>query len=457
MEVQNIRIDLISPSPLNPRKTFDEAALEELASNIEKQGLLQPITVRVAKSEEMTNLETGDVTPLPYTYEIVCGERRFRAVSLLKAKEDEANVAKIKAHRKKSEKFQTIIRAAMPDVFSTAEKWRYCDNYWVLPSDKTIVEPVYGNIPLFGIAQTEDIIRSYRLEYGWNGSLEIPPYQIWHDRDGSAEFYSGAMFLKSKSRLASQNKPMSNLIAVYEARNVIYVKRGGLGFIVSKKTDATGSIALTDDEKEQLLKQNFEKYGVRKGQVPYGISDADIDFVRTNLSIAELQPFEETLADAINIAGAYGIPAVLVPRKDQSTFSNQATAEKSVYCSTVIPMAKQFCKDFTAFLGLEGGGYYLDCDFSDVDCLQEGLKESEDVKTNINKRCREQFSCGLITLNDWRAQIGESMIENPLFDKLKFDMSDEELDKVNRVFNTKSGDEKDGRENQKPSVQDKGK
>lgn len=143
------------------------------------------------------------------------------------------------------------------------------------------------------------------------------------------------MFLKSKSRLASQNKPMSNLIAVYEARNVIYVKRGGLGFIVSKKTDATGSIALTDDEKEQLLKQNFEKYGVRKGQVPYGISDADIDFVRTNLSIAELQPFEETLADAINIAGAYGIPAVLVPRKDQSTFSNQATAEKSVYCSTL--------------------------------------------------------------------------------------------------------------------------
>ena len=28
---------------------------------------------------------------------------------------------------------------------------------------------------------------------------------------------------------------------------------------------------------------------------------------------------------------------------------------------------------------------------------------------------------------------------------------------INRVFNTKSGDEKDGRENQKPSVQDKGK
>lgn len=108
MEVQNIRIDLISPSPLNPRKTFDEAALKELASNIEKQGLLQPITVRVSKSEDVTNLETGEVTTIPCTYEIVCGERRYRAVSLLKAQEDEANVAKIKAHRKKTEEFQTI-------------------------------------------------------------------------------------------------------------------------------------------------------------------------------------------------------------------------------------------------------------------------------------------------------------------------------------------------------------
>lgn len=108
MEVQNVRIDLISPSPLNPRKTFDEAALQELASNIEKQDLLQPITVRVAKSEDVTDLETGDVTTIPCSYEIVCGERRFRAISLLKAKEDEANVAKIKAHRKKSEEFQTI-------------------------------------------------------------------------------------------------------------------------------------------------------------------------------------------------------------------------------------------------------------------------------------------------------------------------------------------------------------
>lgn len=108
MEVQNIRMEIINPSSLNPRKTFEQEALEELAANIEKQGLLQPITVRIAKSDEVTNLETGDVTIIPCSYEIVCGERRFRALLLLKAKEDEENLAKIKAHRKKSERFQTI-------------------------------------------------------------------------------------------------------------------------------------------------------------------------------------------------------------------------------------------------------------------------------------------------------------------------------------------------------------
>ena len=51
-----------------------------------------------------------------------------------------------------------------------------------------------------------------------------------------------------------------------------------------------------------------------------------LTFVRTNLSIAELQPFEETLADAINIAGHTASLPFLFREKDQSTFS------KSGYC-----------------------------------------------------------------------------------------------------------------------------
>ena len=65
-EVKNIPTREIKPSPSNPRKTFDESAIKELAASIRQHGLLQPITVR----------------PKDFWYEIVMGERRYRAYCL---------------------------------------------------------------------------------------------------------------------------------------------------------------------------------------------------------------------------------------------------------------------------------------------------------------------------------------------------------------------------------------
>ena len=73
--IQNIPMWKIIVSPMNPRKTFDEEALHELADNIRRQGLLQPITVRPV--EEILNAD-GSVC----RYEVVCGERRYRAFLL---------------------------------------------------------------------------------------------------------------------------------------------------------------------------------------------------------------------------------------------------------------------------------------------------------------------------------------------------------------------------------------
>lgn len=91
-EIQKLPVMLIQPSPMNPRKTFDEAKLEELAQNIEEQGLLQPITVRKISDEEThIDEETGEVVSIEPQYEIVCGERRFRAWNLLANKSSKYN------------------------------------------------------------------------------------------------------------------------------------------------------------------------------------------------------------------------------------------------------------------------------------------------------------------------------------------------------------------------------
>lgn len=61
--VQSIEIALIHPHPEQPRRHFDDAALKELADSIAKRGVVQPIIVR----------------PQGSTYQIVAGERRWRA------------------------------------------------------------------------------------------------------------------------------------------------------------------------------------------------------------------------------------------------------------------------------------------------------------------------------------------------------------------------------------------
>lgn len=62
-DLVELDIDLISPNPAQPRVTFDEAKLEELAQSIRENGIVQPILVRKKGSR----------------YEIVAGERRWRA------------------------------------------------------------------------------------------------------------------------------------------------------------------------------------------------------------------------------------------------------------------------------------------------------------------------------------------------------------------------------------------
>ena len=91
MEIKQIPLSLVTPSPMNPRKTFDEDELQELADNIERQGLLQPITVRLIKDTSKFAVMDGKADFFP-KYEIICGERRFRAFSKLSDKWSDMDV-----------------------------------------------------------------------------------------------------------------------------------------------------------------------------------------------------------------------------------------------------------------------------------------------------------------------------------------------------------------------------
>lgn len=65
-DVLRVPIELIEPNPYQPRLAFDSEALQELAESIKTLGLIQPITVRRKGTK----------------YQIISGERRFRACSM---------------------------------------------------------------------------------------------------------------------------------------------------------------------------------------------------------------------------------------------------------------------------------------------------------------------------------------------------------------------------------------
>ena len=65
--VDRVAIRQLQPGQYQPRKTFDEEALQELADSIQAQGLVQPIVVREIEEDK---------------YEIIAGERRWRACKL---------------------------------------------------------------------------------------------------------------------------------------------------------------------------------------------------------------------------------------------------------------------------------------------------------------------------------------------------------------------------------------
>ncbi len=79
-QVVEIPVAAIVPNQYQPRKVFDQTEIQELAHTISEHGLLQPIVVREFR---------------PGEYEIIAGERRFRAVKLLEWEKIPAIVEKM--------------------------------------------------------------------------------------------------------------------------------------------------------------------------------------------------------------------------------------------------------------------------------------------------------------------------------------------------------------------------
>ncbi|MCL4491060.1 MAG: ParB/RepB/Spo0J family partition protein [Nitrospirae bacterium] len=89
-KVLKIPVDKIRPNPFQPRRFFDQNALEELAKSIKQDGLNEPVIVRKVNEEDSE-----------FLFELIAGERRLRAVKLLGEQAIDAIIKDYDDHRTK--------------------------------------------------------------------------------------------------------------------------------------------------------------------------------------------------------------------------------------------------------------------------------------------------------------------------------------------------------------------
>jgi len=241
-------------------------------------------------------------------------------------------------------------------------------NIWVLQPNVT--SPVfYKTIPNpFLIKNKEELIEYYKTFFLYKH--EIDPRYITQstvlglDQNG-----------KGISPLSRVSRNIDNILAVYQARYNVYAKNGNGGILTKAPSAASNNLqeAIDPTTRDAMLSDLQSRNGITGDKNFIGISAIPMQFIKTLGTIQELQPFEETEANAVAIAGIFGVDPELIPRKGSSTFTNKNDAEKALWQNVV----KQVCESEAALLTKAfylPEGVVFKPDFSTVEVLQEDKK-----------------------------------------------------------------------------------
>lgn len=257
-------------------------------------------------------------------------------------------------------------------------------NIWVLRPNQTqpIVKKEISNP--FLMKAISEMIDSYKTYFMYEHNLDTR--YIFHKTVLGIESNG-----KGRSPLTACQKNINNILAVYQARYNVYAKNGTAG-ILSKAPSGGGGASLQEAidpiTRDTMMKDLQDRQGLIGDKNFIGISSVPVVFTKTLGTIKELEPFEETLEDAIKIAGIFGVNKELIPKKDNTTFSNQMTAEKGFWQNVVKSMCNDKAIDLNKIFYLPEELTFKP-NFNGIEALQEDKKSGYEADSlyidNIDK------------------------------------------------------------------------
>jgi len=233
----------------------------------------------------------------------------------------------------------------------------------------------YNNISSLQIAKLTDFIRTARYDdmAAGNNYLEAEQLRIY----GYDSMKRDQSHILTKSPLFKASVAIDNLLAVYSARYNVYVNNGAAGYLVKKSTAGVESIL---KDRQDIIEEINRRDGLTGKRNLKGISSVPLEFINTLVTIKDLMPMEETLENTIKIGGVFQIPAGLMPRKDQTTFANRDTDERTVWENSLMSIVDSFCEYWANTTGMNKLGYKVAADYSTVSVLNDNVATIEDIK-----------------------------------------------------------------------------
>jgi ParB family chromosome partitioning protein len=222
--IPQLKLGQIRPNPFQPREEFDAQGLEELTQSIREKGIIQPILVR----------RRGDY------YELIAGERRFRAAQMLKLEEIPAIIKDVEDEDSLEISLIENIQRQDLNPIEEARAYKYLIDKFNLTQER--VSEVLGKARV-------SVTNTLRL-------LNLPQEVQEEMRKGRISFAHGRALLEvtdanQQRRLAQQI--ISNRLSVNELENLIKQHRPKTSGPKVKRTSGEPYVAVLEEELQHIL------------------------------------------------------------------------------------------------------------------------------------------------------------------------------------------------------------
>lgn len=202
-----------------------------------------------------------------------------------------------------------------------------------------------------------------------------------------------------QSRLAPLSKPITTLLAYYNAEAEMMLHRGPRGILANKAAGDLDREPIGKDERDRIQTDFKEAYGLQPTQSQIIITDAALEWQSMSFNAEELG-LEGTYKRAVfDIATGLSYPKDLL-QLEGSTFNNQNAALKSLYSEMVIPFAKSYCEQTGELLGLRNAGLRYVKSYDHLEVMQQSEKERGDGIKAMTEAVEMQFNLNAITYNE---------------------------------------------------------